>query len=161
MGKSKKRENVGMKASRPLDYQVLKRDFIFVNILVGIAVLLTFLLMLLQRVGMIPSMPCIIHDVLHIYCPGCGGTRAIFALLNGHVLESLYYNPAVVLGLVITLHYELGVLITLIKKNGKRYYCTSLIPLIVCGAVLVAFTLIRNYILIELEYDMLQDFLPR
>ncbi len=161
MGKSKKRENDGMKVSKPFDYRVLKRDFIFVNILVGVAVLLTFLFMLLQRIAVIPSMPCIIHDVMHIYCPGCGGTRAMFALLQGHVLESLYYNPAVVLGVALGLHYELGIIITLIKKNGKRYYCTNWIPLIVCGAILLAFTIIRNYLLIGWGYDMLQDFLPR
>lgn len=150
-----------MKVRRLLDYKVLKRDFIFVNILVGIAVLLTFLFMLLQRVEVIPSMPCIIHDVMHIYCPGCGGTRAMFALLQGRVLESLYYNPAIMLGVALTLHYELGVIITLIKKNGKRYYCTNWIPLIVCGIILVAFTVVRNVLLIEMGYDMLQDFLPR
>lgn len=150
-----------MKSNKPLDYQVLKKDFIVVNILVGIAVLLMFLFMLLQRIEVIPGMPCIIHDVMHIYCPGCGGTRAIFALLHGHVLESVYYNPAVVMGFVLALHYELGVGITLKKKNGKRYYCTSLVPLIICGIVLVIFTVVRNYLLLALDYDMLQDFLPR
>lgn len=150
-----------MKTSRPLDYQVLKKDFIIVNILVGVAFFLMFLFMLLQWFRVIPRMPCVIHDVLHIYCPGCGGTRAIISLLQGRVLESVYYNPAVLIGAIFAIHYELGVLFTLIKKDGTRYYCTSLVPLVVCGVILVIFMIVRNYLLLELGYDMLQDFIPR
>lgn len=30
-----------------------------------------------------------------VYCPGCGGTRAVIALARGQLLEALYYHPAV------------------------------------------------------------------
>ena len=36
---------------------------------------------------------CIMHNLLHIYCPLCGGTRAMIALVQGHVWQSLCYNP--------------------------------------------------------------------
>lgn len=36
---------------------------------------------------------CIIHNLLHIYCPLCGGTRAMVALVRGHIWQSLCYNP--------------------------------------------------------------------
>ena len=39
---------------------------------------------------------CPIKKYLHIYCPGCGGTRATDALLAGDIVSSLYYNPMVV-----------------------------------------------------------------
>jgi hypothetical protein len=41
----------------------------------------------------IPS--CMIYTVLGLYCPGCGGTRAVSALLHGHFLQSLWYHPLV------------------------------------------------------------------
>lgn len=39
--------------------------------------------------------PCMLLYTTGIYCPGCGGTRAVFALLHGHILQSLYYHPFV------------------------------------------------------------------
>lgn len=45
--------------------------------------------------------PCVLSEVLHIYCPGCGGTRAVEALLRGHILESLWYHPIVLYTVVI------------------------------------------------------------
>ncbi|MCI2058939.1 MAG: DUF2752 domain-containing protein [Oscillibacter sp.] len=38
---------------------------------------------------------CWFYTRWHVYCPGCGGTRALLALLGGHPLRSLYYHPAV------------------------------------------------------------------
>lgn len=39
---------------------------------------------------------CFILKNYGFYCPGCGGTRAVKALLHGQVLESLRYHPIVV-----------------------------------------------------------------
>lgn len=38
---------------------------------------------------------CFFDKVLGIYCPGCGGTRALSALLHGHFLKALWYHPFV------------------------------------------------------------------
>ena len=38
---------------------------------------------------------CIFFNFLRMYCPGCGGTRAVRALCNGRVLHSLWYHPLV------------------------------------------------------------------
>ena len=39
---------------------------------------------------------CWFYSNFHIYCPGCGGTRALIALIHGQFLRSLYYHPAVI-----------------------------------------------------------------
>lgn len=41
----------------------------------------------------LPAVPCFFSTVLGIYCPGCGGTRALSALLHGHFLKALWYHP--------------------------------------------------------------------
>ena len=47
---------------------------------------------------MIPTwfqMPCLFQMMTVLYCPGCGGTRAVRALLSGHPVLSFLYHPVV------------------------------------------------------------------
>lgn len=44
---------------------------------------------------------CMCFRVLGIYCPGCGGTRAVLALLHRDFLLSLWYHPLVLYTVVI------------------------------------------------------------
>ncbi len=40
---------------------------------------------------------CPVFRYLHIYCPGCGATRALAALLHGEIRTAAHYNALVVL----------------------------------------------------------------
>ena len=40
---------------------------------------------------------CPIHEYLGLLCPGCGATRALAALLRGHLAEALHQNALFVL----------------------------------------------------------------
>jgi Protein of unknown function (DUF2752) len=42
---------------------------------------------------------CPVFFWLHLYCPGCGGTRALAALLHGRLVEALHWNAMVVVSL--------------------------------------------------------------
>src|SRR5687767_2173685 len=37
--------------------------------------------------------PCVFRAMTGLLCPGCGSTRALHALLHGHVGEALTLNP--------------------------------------------------------------------
>lgn len=39
--------------------------------------------------------PCSLYLVAGLYCPGCGGTRSMFCLLQGDWFTSFLYHPAV------------------------------------------------------------------
>lgn len=41
------------------------------------------------------SVPCAFYALTGFYCPGCGGTRALRALLEGRFLLSFCYHPVV------------------------------------------------------------------
>ena len=38
---------------------------------------------------------CVLHDLTGLYCPGCGGTRAMHALMHGHVRQAVAFNPMI------------------------------------------------------------------
>jgi hypothetical protein len=40
---------------------------------------------------------CPVFFWLHLYCPGCGGTRALAALLHGRLNEAMHWNAMVVI----------------------------------------------------------------
>ncbi len=69
-------------------------------------VLIGFFLLVFLIVWNIPTLrdyvtaPCVLRTVFGFYCPGCGGTRAVKALLQGKILTSLYYHPLVLYGAV-------------------------------------------------------------
>ena len=61
---------------------------IFALLLLGIACFTPFSLESL-------AYDCWIHKRSGIYCPGCGGTRAFFAILHGNFIKSFFYHPVV------------------------------------------------------------------
>lgn len=62
------------------------------------------ILLLLYFKFLVPILPketCFFWNVFGLYCPGCGGTRAIIALLQGEILLSLWYHPFVLYVIVV------------------------------------------------------------
>lgn len=144
-------------AMQKINYKILQRDFIIINIVVGVAVLVTLFVMLLQQLEVLPSFSCGLRELLGIYCPGCGGTRALIALFQGHFLLSLFCNPAIILGGGLILYYETGVILTLIKKNGKRYFYHRKWPLYSYLVIVAVFSVIRDVLLVGFQLDMLEN----
>lgn len=60
-------------------------------------------------------MPCVFQMLTGLYCPGCGGTRALWFLLHGDILKSLWYHPLI--------PYMAGILIWwMISEVRKRCF---------------------------------------
>ena len=91
-------------------------DYIYYSLLVTIIILVLIGIVVMNYVK-IPE--CIIYKNLHIYCPGCGCTRAFIAMLNGNFLESIYQNSTVLYTTIITLSYLISQTISRITKIDK------------------------------------------
>ena len=69
-----------------------------------------------ERLPIHPSCP--FKAVTHLPCPGCGGVRAVTALLHGDILQALYLNP---LSVVVFLFFCIAPIWTLIDGlRGKQ-----------------------------------------
>lgn len=60
---------------------------------------------------------CMLHEVTGLNCPGCGTTRSLHALLNGHLLQAMAYNVFVVLAMVYFIFGGLHSIYATIKKR--------------------------------------------
>lgn len=65
-------------------------------------------------------LPCILHEVTGLYCPGCGGTRAFMHLLHGDIGQSLHYHPLVLYGSVLYGWYMVSNTIQILTKSRIR-----------------------------------------
>lgn len=52
-----------------------------------------------------PEVECFIWSIFGVYCPGCGGTRALVALAEGEILLSIWYHPLIMYGIVLYAAY--------------------------------------------------------
>ena len=71
--------------------------------------------------GIISHYPgCLFHSITGLYCPGCGGTRAVRALLRGEILRSFFYHPVVVYGLIAFIYILVGWLIHFVRVRTHQ-----------------------------------------
>lgn len=89
---------------------------------------------------------CPIFRYLHVYCPGCGATRALAALLHLRIAEAVHYNALVVLLVPVLLAYfsvAYGKARSDEVFNWPRVPATGLAALLVMSA---AFGVLRNFL---------------
>lgn len=79
-----------MDRKRTLETELFHIGLIFLAAGVGIWAVCHFALG-----DMLSGMPCFFDRILGIYCPGCGGTRALTALVQGRLLKALWYHPLI------------------------------------------------------------------
>lgn len=99
---------------------------------------------------------CLMKRILHLYCPGCGGTRAVKALLAADIVTSLQANPVVLwMGILAVMQY-----VRMVRAYLRRdpYGCAlptwSWVSLIVLALTLFV---VRNLLLVFGGYDYLGD----
>lgn len=106
------------------------------------------------------SSPCFLDEQLHLYCPGCGGTRALFALMRFSLAESVLSNPIVLYLVFLFLYYYIGTTLAVLAK-GRRIYFRPGYWMIWIGVLLIIWTgVLRNVLAIRYGIDYLGDVAP-
>lgn len=100
----------------------------------------SFLIILVKKLP-----PCPIYTRVHLYCPACGNTRSVIALLHGDLLTAIKYNiTPIVFGIFILLayleliFYSLGRQVRLLPRK-LRYY-------LIIISLLIIYVGVRNFI---------------
>ncbi len=101
---------------------------------------------------------CMTVEVYSLYCPGCGGTRALFSLLKLDLLSMLKYNPILPMAIFVYAYYNVRAFIE-IKRNNEQYFAKIKYRLIyVVIALGFIYFLVRNILLLN-GIDLLGDIL--
>lgn len=66
---------------------------------------LVCLVLLLRPRGSGLGLPCVVHSLTGLYCPGCGASRALASLLRLEFYQALRWNPLLVVLLPFALFY--------------------------------------------------------
>ena len=101
---------------------------------------------------------CGLKLFFHLYCPGCGGTRAVDPFLHGRFIHSLLLHPTILYLFVFFLSYYIPSLLLILGIRKKPIkYITYLY--ILCGllAVILIFFIARNLLLVYAGYDYIGE----
>jgi len=99
---------------------------------------------------------CFLHDRLLLYCPLCGGTRAVWAMLHFDFVAAWQYNAFVTACVPLIALLDLVALVRLLQ--GKQ----RLLPFdgrlwVVLVILLIGYAVLRNYLMIARGYDPTGD----
>lgn len=99
---------------------------------------------------------CLLHDFFFVYCPLCGGTRAVKALLRFRFAEAFRYNALVTLAVPALLALDVWALVRIFR--GKEHA----LPMprwswIVATVLLVGYGILRNVLMIVWGMDPVGD----
>ena len=92
------------------------------------------------------TMPCLTHEYFGVYCPGCGDTRALHALVHGNILKAFDYNLLFPFAALVLGWYFLVALTSLFFRKRVMWIPESL-PIwgtVSILSVVFLFTVLRN-----------------
>jgi hypothetical protein len=113
----------------------------------------------LSQIAIAQDLKCTFATMMHMYCPGCGGTRAVYALLHFDIVSAIRYNILVPYMLVLYFYYNISAII-FIKRGGDEFWTKKrFIPIYVFVAIMLLNFVLRNILLWGFGIDLIGDIL--
>ena len=102
------------------------------------------------------TLPCTLYTWTGFYCPGCGGTRSIAALLQGDILESFHLHPFVPYTVFVGGWFMISQTIERISKGKiKVALHFRMIYMWIAVALILTNFLWKNYVLLKTNVPLL------
>ena len=109
--------------------------------------------------GLFPELfACSFKETFHLYCPGCGGSRAVTKLLSFDIFGSFLAFPPLYFAIAAVAEIDIRMLLAIIKNEPRIITSYKPVLFIIFAAVLVLHFIIRNTLLF-CGYDPLGDIL--
>ena len=88
---------------------------------------ITLLFLVYSRYALSGEFPfhCPFKNWFHLYCPACGGTRAVSALRHLDFLTAVKCNAYVVFIAFFSAYYDIRTLIRILRDEARPYYLPS------------------------------------
>lgn len=99
---------------------------------------------------------CVMHDVLHLYCPGCGGTRAVMLLMRLDIAGALMSNPVLLYFAGLYMYLAVRAAISIMRDAERIIYWNNALTWITAGLPIAVFV-IRNILLVFFGIDTIGD----
>ena len=105
-----------------------------------------------------PFSHCFLKEWFGVYCPLCGGTRALYELLHFRLLSALRYNAYVVLFAVLVILWDIVTFIGFLRGR-KTFFRIPKWVYLVLTALLFLFFAIRTFLFFAYGIDPIGDLL--
>lgn len=110
---------------------------------------------LLQPLLAFFRLPCLFQLVTGLYCPGCGGTRAVMYLLHGDLVNSFIYHPLVPYTAFVLLLLSGSWLVGKIRKKPECYLGHELMFIYIGAGIILVNWIVKNVCLVGFGIDLL------
>lgn len=131
--------------------------FLIFNVFL-LSLVLVYLILVRIYDGAVSDPTCRFQQVFSLYCPGCGGSRALRALLRLDLVSAIRLHPPLVSALPLAVYAEVLLVLGILKHDARyitRFKIWTLTIPVIFAAV---FFFVRNALLLS-EIDILGDIL--
>ena len=94
---------------------------------------------------------CVFLSVFGFYCPGCGGSRSLNALLNFNPLRSFIYYPPIIITSLILLYTDIMLVISTVKNEKRIIGLSYKIFLLIPVSIIIQFALKNVLLLFKID----------
>ena len=124
-----------------MDKQMRKRLILVILLHVGVIILGGLLYLKYDRAG--DGVPCQIYKYTGFYCPSCGVTRMMYALIHDHdILRAFRYNALLAVTLPFAAVLYIQQLIVFLRTGGLSPWMGPVAE--IWGILMILFGILRN-----------------